>query len=78
MAIRKNHSLRSCRNRQPGFHKSEAVMEHSEGGRRGDSASDRGNTGKDGVANAYIGPVALLCNAWVTWWWKIHQPAVAS
>ena len=28
MAIRKNHSLRRCRNRQPGFHKSKEVMEH--------------------------------------------------
>lgn len=27
-AIRKNHSLRRCRNRQPGFHNSKEVMEH--------------------------------------------------
>lgn len=45
MAIRKNHSLRRYRNRQPGFHKSKEVMEHFQ---------NAGNMGKNGVANAYI------------------------
>lgn len=44
-AIRKNHSLRRCRNRQPGFHNSKEVMEHLQ---------NAGRTGKNGVANAYI------------------------
>ena len=45
MAIRKNHSLRRYRNRQPGFHKSKEVMEHFQ---------NAGNMGKNGVANASI------------------------
>lgn len=61
MAIRKNYSLRSCRNRQPGFRKSEEVMEHSEGGRRGDSASDRGPKREHGKGRC---SQCIHCSGW--------------